>query len=208
MRTFSDSGVLIGDPAFGSDSSNTASVVAQFEYDTVDYIAVPRAGTSFSVGWLGARRDLGSDIGLDIVEAFLLKPQTWGRHTLTHWWNAGWLVDDRDNEVNAFRLGGLFNVSGYAPDEIIGKDGGIGRLLYYYRLGTADLPAFETQIYLGASLEAAYVREDRGARLRDSLLMAGSVFAVVDTVVGPIYLAYGAAERGRRSAYLFLGQTF
>ena len=38
--------------------------------------------------------------------------------------------------------------------------------------------------------------------------MAGSVFVVFDTVIGPIYLAYGVAEGDRDSAYLFLGQTF
>ena len=40
------------------------------------------------------------------------------------------------------------------------------------------------------------------------VLFAGSLFAVFDTVIGPLYLAYGAGEGGRRSAYLFLGQTF
>lgn len=29
-----------------------------------------------------------------------------------------------------------------------------------------------------------------------------------DTLFGPLYIAYGAAEGGRRSNYLFLGQTF
>ncbi|MEH6517468.1 MAG: hypothetical protein V7742_12345 [Halioglobus sp.] len=42
----------------------------------------------------------------------------------------------------------------------------------------------------------------------DTMLVAGSLFVVFDTVVGPIYIAYGAAEGGRQSAYLFLGQTF
>jgi NTE family protein len=39
-------------------------------------------------------------------------------------------------------------------------------------------------------------------------VIAGSLFLVFDTFLGPIYLAYGAAEGGRRSAYLYLGQTF
>jgi NTE family protein len=40
------------------------------------------------------------------------------------------------------------------------------------------------------------------------LIGAGSLFVVVDTLLGPVYLAYGAAEGGRESFYLFLGQTF
>ena len=39
-------------------------------------------------------------------------------------------------------------------------------------------------------------------------LTAGSVFIIFDTLLGPLYLAYGAAEGGRSSGYLFLGQTF
>ena len=62
--------------------------------------------------------------------------------------------------------------------------------------------------YLGASIEVGNVWQNRAdASFRDALT-AGSVFVVFDTVVGPIYLAYGAAEGGRQSAYLFLGQTF
>jgi hypothetical protein len=42
----------------------------------------------------------------------------------------------------------------------------------------------------------------------DNTIIAGSLFVVFDTLLGPIYIAYGAAQGGRRSAYLFLGQTF
>ena len=38
-------------------------------------------------------------------------------------------------------------------------------------------------------------------------ILAGSLFLGVDTVLGPLHLAYGQAERGHRSAYLVLGQT-
>ena len=49
------------------------------------------------------------------------------------------------------------------------------------------------------------MRNDISSR---NTLAAGSVFVVFDTVVSPLYLAYGIAEGDRRSAYLFLGQTF
>jgi hypothetical protein len=35
---------------------------------------------------------------------------------------------------------------------------------------------------------------------------AGSVFLGVDTVLGPVYLAYGHAEQGNDSIYLYLGR--
>ena len=42
----------------------------------------------------------------------------------------------------------------------------------------------------------------------NDVIIAGSVFLGLDTFLGPIYLAYGHAEGGQDSAYLFLGQTF
>ena len=85
---------------------------------------------------------------------------------------------------------------------------GIGRLLYYHRLGEQALPALDTPIYIGSSLEVGNVWQNSDSIALDNTLFAGSVFIVFDTLLGPLYIAYGAAEGGRQSAYLFLGQTF
>ena len=37
---------------------------------------------------------------------------------------------------------------------------------------------------------------------------SGSLFVGLDSPVGPVYLAYGHAEGGNDSVYLFLGQPF
>lgn len=42
----------------------------------------------------------------------------------------------------------------------------------------------------------------------DNLLYAGGAFVIIDSLLGPLYLAWGVAEGGRESPYLFLGQTF
>jgi hypothetical protein len=85
---------------------------------------------------------------------------------------------------------------------------GIGRLLYYYRLGDQALPVLDTSIYVGTSIEAGNVWQNSDAIGLDNTLIAGSAFIVFDTLLGPLYIAYGASEGGRHSAYLFLGQTF
>ncbi len=137
-----------------------------------------------------------------------LKPQTWGKNTLLHWWTLASTTKDSTSGLSPASLGGLFSLSGYAPNELNGKHGGIGRVLYYRALGDRAIPGFNTSIYLGASFEAGNVWQDTDDISFDNTLIAGSLFVVFDTVVGPIYIAYGAAEGGRRSAYLFLGQTF
>ncbi len=42
----------------------------------------------------------------------------------------------------------------------------------------------------------------------NDVMVAGSVFLGLDSPIGPVYLAYGHAEGGNDSVYLFLGQPF
>ena len=204
----SDAELRIGPPGFEGGSSQTTALTALIEYDTIDRLSVPTSGTNFGVEWVGARESLGSDITGDIVSVAFLKPQTWGKNTLLHWWNFNTTAKDSTAGLSPASLGGLFSLSGYAPNELNGKHGGIGRVLYYRSLGDRAIPGFNTSIYLGASLEVGNVWQTRDAISFDNTLTAGSLFIVFDTLLGPIYVAYGAAEGGRRSAYLYLGQTF
>jgi len=207
-RSYADSDVNIGDPAFGAASANGGVVSLEFGYDTIDRFAIPRSGGAFNLNWLASRQSLGSDQDFEGVAAFWLKPQTWGRNTLLHWWNAGTIYDTDGSEPTAFTLGGLFSLSGYAAQELRGRHSAIGRLLYYRRLGDAAAGPLNTTVYAGGSFELGNTWLDSDDVGFDNVLAAGSLFIIVDTLVGPLYLAYGAAEGDRQSFYLFLGQTF
>jgi NTE family protein len=108
---------------------------------------------------------------------------------------------------NLFTLGGLFNLSGFQASELSGQDFALGQIIYYRNIG-ARPGSFGVPVYLGASLEAGNVWQANEDMDYDDLIFAGSLFVGLDTVLGPIYLAYGHAEGGSDSAYLFLGQTF
>lgn len=207
-RGFADQDIRIGDPTLGQGSGYVTSFRLGFGYDTIDRFAVPRDGSFVQAIWLGLREGFGSDVTADIGQLMVLKPQTWGKNTVLHWWDLSSVSQAGDTPFNAFSIGGLFNLSGYARDELQGDHRAIGRILYYRRLTENATPRVGMTAYLGASIEVGNVWQNRAdASFRDALT-AGSVFVVFDTVVGPIYLAYGAAEGGRQSAYLFLGQTF
>ncbi|MDH3373279.1 MAG: patatin-like phospholipase family protein [Gammaproteobacteria bacterium] len=207
-RAFADQDVRIGDPALGTGSGNVTSFTLGFGYDTIDRIAIPRFGTYAQAGWLGLREGFGADLTADIAQMVFLKPQTWGKNTVLHWWDLGSVSQSGETSLDAFELGGLFSLSGYGRDELQGDHRAMARLLYYRRLGDRAMPMVGTPIYVGASIEVGNVWQERAdARFRNALA-AGSVFVVFDTVLGPLYLAYGAAEGDRQSAYLFLGQTF
>ena len=203
-----DQDIRIGDPALGNGSGDVTSFTLGFGYDTIDHIAIPRFGTFVQAGWLGLREGFGADVTADIGQLVFLKPQTWGRNTLLHWWDLGSVSQSGETSFDAFELGGLFNLSGYDRDELQGDHRAMGRLLYYRRLSDRAMPKIGMPIYLGASIEIGNVWQDRAEASFRNTLSAGSVFVVFDTVIGPLYFAYGAAEGDRRSAYLFLGQTF
>jgi NTE family protein len=207
-RSRGDEDVRIGDPALDGASGDVSNFTLGFGYDSLDSIAIPRSGTNLQVLWLGLREGYGADVTANIGQVVFLKPQTWGKNTVLHWWDLGTASVASDTTLNAFRLGGLFNLSGYAPDELQGDHRGIGRLLYYRRLGERPISILDTSVYLGASVEIGNVWQQRDEMRFSNTITAGSVSVFFDTLLGPLYIAYGAAEGGRRSAYLFLGQTF
>jgi len=67
---------------------------------------------------------------------------------------------------------------------------------------------FGTQIFIGGSLEIGGVWVDRDEISTDTLQTAGSIFAGIDSPIGPIYFAYGHAEGGVNSIYLSIGSLF
>ncbi|MBT7949996.1 MAG: hypothetical protein HN764_00080 [Gammaproteobacteria bacterium] len=208
IKSFGNSSIHIGDPALGQNSGETAGVIGSFRYDTIDDFGIPKSGTALNVSWFGIRESLGADISFDVSEALFLKPQTWGKHTLLHWWNVSGVTRDYGRNINGVSSGGIFTFSGYAPGELAGRHAAIGRMLYYYQISDVNLSALDVSIYLGASMEAGYIKNDLNRPQYNNLLVAGSVFLMLDTILGPVYLSYGGAEHGKRSAYLFLGQTF
>ena len=208
LRLWSDESLRIGDPSIATGEGNLGAILAQVAYDTIDQVDIPLHGTLMALAWNGSRPSLGSDGDFDLASVFLLKPVTWGRHTFLSWWNLDSTVRDRTPGVEPFVLGGPFNLSGYASGELRGKHRGIGRLLYYGRLGQEPLAALSNPVYLGFSLEAGNVWQSRDEITFRNTLTAGSLFVVFDTLLGPLYLGYGIGEDDRRSAFLYLGQTF
>jgi NTE family protein len=207
-HSLADYGLSVGLHGLETASSDLSSLFAQFTYDTIDRVAVPRSGMNIALGLSSFYESLGSDVVFEVAALLFVKPLTWGDHTLLHWWDIGYTTKDETPGVAPFSLGGLFNLSGYAAGESVGKHKAIGRMLYYHRLGGQALPVLTTPIYLGASIEAGNVWQSRRTISADNTLVAGSIFVVFDTLLGPVYLAYARAEGNQQSAYLFLGQTF
>jgi NTE family protein len=201
--------VRIGDPALGSSSFERGSLYSAFAYSTLDNYSFPLVGTDANVIWMGNLKELGSDISAQGLSLQWMTAKTWGKNTLIPSIRVQTVLDSDDVPIqDSYSLGGFLNLSGYAGGELSGRHTGVAQLIGYRKLGSAGLGAFNMPLYLGGSAEAGNVWERRGDISFNSVRYAGSLFIGTSTYLGPIYLAYGQAEGGHRSLYLFLGQRF
>lgn len=199
--------VNIGPSSLSDDEFGVGEIFGRLNYDTFDDLNFPNNGTRAAVEFRRSDGAIGGDENFNSASGQAVTAKTWDRNTVLAGVEAGVTFDGTAPPQNLFSLGGLFNLSGFMADELTGQDFALGRLIYYRNIGSQP-GSFGVPVYLGASLEAGNVWQDRNDMSIDDLLIAGSAFVGLDTPVGPIYLAYGHAEGGNRSAYLFLGQTF
>lgn len=194
-----------GAPELANIDFETGGLHASFNVDTRDNAKIPLHGSRARVQWLMSRPGLGADSDYHSVESSVSGFWTSGRHTL----NAGISFNttaNADNLVqNFFPMGGFLNLSGLQRGEISGPHSGVARLVYYRRSGAMAKELFGMPLYFGASLEAGNVWKSRSEIGTDSLILNGSLFAAVDSYLGPVFLAAGFGEGSSSSFYLILG---
>ncbi len=181
----------------------TASVV----YDRVDDVNFPRYGTLLRSHLFMARKELGADNTYDKLDLNWLTAFTYNTHTMFASIEAGTNVNNQLPFYDTFTLGGFQHLSGYHTDQLSGQYLAFGRLVYYERV--TRLPkAAGNGVYLGMSFEAGNVWESRDDVGLNDLRKSISVFSSADTLMGPLYFAYGLSDGGNYMFYLFLGRTF
>ncbi len=197
--------VKVGDPSIPNIDFSAGGVYGKFGVDTLDDAQIPRSGSRLDVTFTMSRPGLGADSSFETVEAAWSTAWTRGRHSLQLGADFRTTIQSDDLIQNFFPLGGFLRLSGLERGEISGPHAGLARLVYYRRSGETGGGLFDIPLYLGASVEAGNVWQERSAIAFNSLLVNGSLFAGYDTYFGPLFLGAGFAEDGNTSFYLFLG---
>lgn len=202
--------VLVGDnQGYDEDPYNRGSVFVSAAYSTLDNYVFPLKGTDAYITWDYNLKALGSDIQVQSLGVKWMKALTWGKYTFLPSVDIRTTLDNDNMEVqDTFALGGFLNLSGFSTNEVYGRHTGLARLVAYRELGSVGMGALKFPLYFGASAEAGNVWNNRADINLESLILAGSVFFGTKSYIGPIYLAYGQAQRGHSSIYLYLGQRF
>jgi NTE family protein len=205
FRGLGRSDVRIGDLALPNIDYQTGGAFARLRLDTLDKAFFPTEGLLGDVKWTLSRPGLGADYRFDTVEGEFTKTFSHGRNTYQLGLGYATTLESDDTVQDYFPLGGFLRLSGLERGEISGPHAALARLVYYRRIGeTSGL--LDTPIYLGLSAEAGNVWQDRSDMGFDTMLWNGSVFAGLDTLIGPVYFAAGFAEGGNTNFYLFVGE--
>ena len=196
--------VTVGDPALPNVEFDTGGAFARLRFDTLDSARFPRHGLRSDLIWTLSRPGLGADAEFDTIAGEL--NQTWsrGKNSLQLGLGYATTLDSNSAIQDYFPLGGFLRLSGLERGELRGPHAALARLVYYRRIGETS-GILDTPIYLGVSAEAGNVWQQRSDMSLDSMLLNGSVFAGLDTFVGPIYLAAGFGEQGKANFYLYVG---
>ncbi|MFN3614129.1 MAG: hypothetical protein ACK4WC_06165, partial [Rubrimonas sp.] len=175
----------------------------RLDFDTLDDPDLPRAGTQIGAALdLDPFGDAASDQGEMVASA--LTAWSWGQNTVSAF---GFVEGElRANGLEPHFIGGFQRLSGFSEGALIGNVVGMGGVRYYRRFGF-DSP-FGREAFAGVSAEYGGAWRDWSDVGVEGSYAAGSVFAGVQTVFGPLILGMGFAETGQFSLTLGLGARF
>ena len=206
FRGLGEARVKVGDPALPNIDFDTGGAFAALRFDTLDNAQFPRSGVRADLRWTLSRPGLGADDEFDTVAGEVASSWSRGKNTLQLGLAYATTLESDNAVQDFFPLGGFLRLSGLERGEISGPHAALARLVYYRRVGETTGGIFDTPVYFGVSAEAGNVWQSRSDIGFDSMIVNGSLFAGIDTFIGPIYLAAGFAEQGQSNVYLFIGE--
>lgn len=196
-----------------NEKYNAVPIYASIKVDNLDNVNFPKVGIKSELTWTKEIRAWGSDYDYEQIYFDIEKPVRFYANNITIFVKYGNTYKKNDESIvrlsGLFALGGLFNLSGYAPYSFVGDNTLLGVLKYTYELkdggffGTLNAP-----LYAGFSLESGQAWDNGDKFNYNTVHKSGTVYIAADTFLGPFYLAYGVSDDKEQSMYLYLGEKF
>jgi len=193
----------IGQPVAPEGAVHQGGIALQLVHDSLDDTFFPRSGGFAGLRGRFERDGLGSDRNFDAVTGLALGTETWQGLTLTGLLYAHAVTRGAPGIENAARLGGFRRLSAYAPGEITGDNALMASAYASQTFGGPFVPWF-----VGVGFEAGNAWPSLGSASWDSAVKSSSVFAGVDTFLGPVQLAAAYNNEDNWTAYLNIGFSF
>ncbi|MCV2371046.1 patatin-like phospholipase family protein [Roseateles oligotrophus] len=184
----------------------TGGLSASLVMDRLDSVLFPRVGWHVRANLYNSNHKLGADFDYSKWDASVNEVYSFGENTFNFGlYGGGKLGGERLPGYDNVKLGGFLRQSGFAPNQLIGEELTLGRMLYYRRISQGSLLE---GLYGGLSLEIGRINRPLIQGNSEAWRRSASVFVGTDTFVGPLYLAYGRTVDGPSSFYLLLGPAF
>lgn len=195
----------IGDPALLRNGSESfAGLRAGATWDTLDSISFPTRGTRAELELLSLQPWANARAEGEVVRASFDQALSWRRYHVLLGARLASALDDQTSLRSQTFLGGFLNLSGFSERSLAGSQAALVRSVFYRRTGDTSR-LFALPLYVGGSLEAGNVWDRRSAFGSGTPVFAGSVFAGLDTPLGPVFLGFGRNSGGADSWYLSFG---
>ncbi len=191
---------LIGPPVLAPTRSLVTAGGAELRLDTLDTVNYPRRGFFANVAYLRYDVPAGSAQARDMWSVEVLKPATVGRYTVALAARGGVAAQE-----GAFRLGGLFNLTGTPTGQLSGARFALARAQVYRNISDA-FGDIAMPVYAGFSLEAGDAVARRQTLRWSDFSRAASLFFGAESLIGPVYFALGRTFGGGRAIYFFWGR--
>jgi len=188
----------------GPDRVGVGAWHMRLRADEYDRIVAPRSGFAATGGLFASRTTLGGESSYTRWDASGSVADSLGDSTL----DLGATFKGRfgANDLpryDVYQWGGFLQQSGYRIGSLNGQSLQFARAVYRYKL--APLP-FLNGLYAGASIEAGRLGRPIVSGAPTGTMKSASLFLLLDSPIGPLYLAYGRARDGNWSLYLYLGE--
>ena len=207
-----DSTVDIGLPILPEAKSRIGAWTARFDIDKLDNINFANEGQRVRLDVLGSRAGLGADssytrIALDWAGAY-----TWRNNTFAANLAIGQEVGEGQIPVfDSFVLGGFQRLSGYGLGRFRAREAAFASIQYRRVIKPPlglQLGGLLERMYAGASLEAGRINESIDPLTPDGNYYSGSVYIGSDTLIGPVFLGFGYADRDNQAIWLAIGRPW
>lgn len=181
-----------------------AEGVARLDVDTLDNAGFPRKGFLGQASARATGTSFGAPEQASMGSLMAMGAFSSEHHTVRL--KGEWANNFFQSKENPYlqRMGGFLNLGGYSQNSLVGTEKALAQTQYIYKFGKlGGLP-----FYGGMAGEWGGVWENSTEISPTSGVFSGSVFAALDTGIGPAYLAFSKAEGNVRSIYLYIGQAF
>jgi len=193
----------IGQFVAPSDDVHQGYLSLQLVHDSLNDTFYPTAGAFAGIRGRMERPGLGSDRNFDAVRAMALGTGSWRRFNLTGLLWARKITKGEAGLENLARLGGFRQLSAYAPGEITGNDAALLSVYARREFGGPVVPWFA-----GVGFETGNAWDSMDQAKWSGLVRSWSLFAGVDTFLGPVQLSGAYNNEDEWTAYLNIGFSF